>query len=172
MKASSQFVSLQSTPRSWAEQQAIKNSLIIAVKIFSGRWGWNENSTAELFGSECNQIHLGPKGQRQWGRKLSKQTGVSLCCSPQGWVGFTSHAQGCWRGATEVMHSPGRLFPSPEPARVLPPHSAPSAPSSVLVLNAQSCQQRGGFGSWKGGRGRGAAGPSTQSETGEQTLKN
>lgn len=171
MKASSQFVSLQSTPRSRAEQQAIKSSLIIAVKIFSGHWGWNENSTAELFGSECNQIHRGPKGQRQWGRKLSKQTGVSLCCRPQGWVGFTSHAQGCWSGAMEVMHSPGRLFPSPEPALVLTPHSAPSAASSVLVLNAQSCQQMRGFGSWKGGRGRGQQDPAHRAKQGSRPSK-
>lgn len=40
------------------------------------------------------------------------------------------------------MCSPGRLFPSLEPALVLPPHSAPSAAASVLVLNAQ--QSRGG----------------------------
>lgn len=151
MKASSQFVSLQSTPRNRAEQQAIKNSLIIAVKTFSGHWGWNENSTAELFGSECNQIHLGPKGQRQWGRKLSKQTGASLCCRPQGGVGSTSHGQGCWRGATEVMCSPGRLFPSPEPALVLPPRSAPLAAASVLVLNAWQ-RERGDLGPVVGGQ--------------------
>lgn len=157
MKACSQFVSLQSTLRSRAEQQAIKNSLIIAAKTFSGHQGWNENSTAKLFGSECNQIHLGPKGQRQWGRKLSKQTGASLCCRPQGWVGFTSHAQGGCRGAMEAMCSPGRLFLSPEPALVLPPHSAPSAAASVLVLNAE--QGEGGV--WVLGerRGLGSAGP-------------
>lgn len=160
MKASSQFVSLQSTPRSRAEQQAIKNSLIIAAKTFSGHRGWNENSTAELFGSECNQIHLGPKGQRQWGRKLSKQTGASLCCRPQGWVGFTSHAQGGCRGAMEVMCSPGRLCC----------HLTQHHRQLLLSWCWMHSREREGFGSWERGRVWGQQEPSAYRGADPQKL--
>lgn len=45
--------------------------------------------------------------------------------------------------------------------------------SSCFCPGAE-CMAKGGgvFQSWKGGRGRGIAGPSTYSKTGEQTLKN
>lgn len=57
-----------------------------------------KTSIDKLFGSEGNHIDLGPKGQRWGGRKLSKQTEAGPCCETQGWVGFASHAQGCWGG--------------------------------------------------------------------------
>lgn len=47
-------------------------------------------SIEKLFGSECNQIDFGPKGQRWWGRKLSEQTGAGLCCEPR--AGWASHS--------------------------------------------------------------------------------
>lgn len=66
-------------------------------------------------------------------------------------TGWASHPAP--KDAGEVMCSSGMLSPSPEPALVLPSHSALSAASSVPVLNARSCQQRqrGGFGTRDGG---------------------